>query len=63
MICARCDKPILRGQASTTYPVDSGSAAGADITVHADLCAIPDHQTAPERGTSAYWWSAASRRR
>ncbi|MGW6262485.1 hypothetical protein [Streptomyces sp. NPDC055085] len=54
MICARCDKPILRGQPSTTYPVDSGSAAGADITVHADLCDMPDHQTAPERGTSAY---------
>jgi hypothetical protein len=47
MICARCDQPILPGQRSQTYPVDSGSAAGADVTVHAELCEMPDHQTAP----------------
>lgn len=47
MNCARCDEPILPGQRSETFAVDSGSAAGADVTVHADLCPMPEHQTAP----------------
>lgn len=48
MICARCDEPILPGQSSTTFPVDSASAAAADVTVHAELCDMPGHQTAPD---------------
>jgi hypothetical protein len=45
-ICARCDEPILPGK-GRTYPIDSGSAAADDVTVHARLCEMPDHQTAP----------------
>ncbi|OQQ16158.1 hypothetical protein B0675_02420 [Streptomyces sp. M41(2017)] len=48
MNCARCDRPILPGQPSTTFPVDSASAGGADVTVHAELCDMPAHQTAPD---------------
>lgn len=48
MICARCDRPIMPGQGSTTFPVDSASAGGADVTVHAELCEMPGHQTAPD---------------
>lgn len=55
MICARCDQPILPGQASRTYPVDSASAAGADVTVHADLCEMPAHQTAPQLTRYQRW--------
>jgi hypothetical protein len=55
MICARCDQPILPGQASQTYPVDSGSTAGADVTVHADLCPMPAHQTAPQLTRYQRW--------
>ncbi|GAA4999425.1 hypothetical protein [Streptomyces siamensis] len=58
MICARCDQPILPGQPSTTYPVDSGSAAGADVTVHAELCDMPDHQTAPQLSRYQRWVEA-----
>ncbi|MFJ8995644.1 hypothetical protein ACIRQH_35215 [Streptomyces sp. NPDC102279] len=47
MICARCDKPILPGQ-GTTLALDSPSAGGADVTVHAELCNMPGHQTAPD---------------
>lgn len=58
MICARCDQPILPSQRSQTYPVDSASAAGADITVHAALCEMPDHQTAPQLSRHQRWMEA-----
>jgi hypothetical protein len=45
--CARCDNPILPGEGRRTYPIDSGSAAAADVTVHSRLCEMPDHQVAP----------------
>lgn len=47
MFCARCDAPILPGEGRRTYPIDSGSSAAADVTVHTRLCEMPDHQTAP----------------
>lgn len=47
MNCARCDEPILPGQPRATFSVDSGSVGGADVTVHAELCEMPEHQTAP----------------
>jgi hypothetical protein len=55
MICARCDQPILPGQPSTTFPVDSASAAGADVVVHAELCPMPAHQTAPQLTRYQRW--------
>ncbi|MGW6215176.1 hypothetical protein [Streptomyces sp. NPDC055109] len=48
MICARCDQPIMPGQGSNTFPVDSTSAGRSDVTVHAELCDLPAHQTAPD---------------
>ncbi|MEU1194910.1 hypothetical protein ABZ446_01635 [Streptomyces sp. NPDC005813] len=48
MICERCDQPILPGQPSTTLPVDSASTARADVTIHAEPCQAPPHQTAPQ---------------
>ena len=53
-ICGRCDEPILPGQ-GRTYPIDSGSAAAADVTVHARLCQMPDHQTAPQLTSYQRW--------
>jgi hypothetical protein len=47
MFCARCDDPILPGEETRTYPIDSGSAAASNVTVHARLCEMPEHQTAP----------------
>ncbi|GGX91457.1 hypothetical protein [Streptomyces fructofermentans] len=48
MICARCDQPIEPVQAFETFPVDSGSAARDDVTLHARLCDAPAHRTAPD---------------
>lgn len=48
MICGRCDEPIRPGEGSRTYPIDSGSGVAADVTVHARLCDMPEHQTAPD---------------
>ena len=50
MICARCDKPIPRGEG---MPVDKVSSSGGGLTlhVHRKLCPKPLTQTAPESVT------------
>lgn len=49
MICARCDKPILPGQAYDTEHIDSPSVGGASVDLHRELCVQPPRQTAPVR--------------
>ena len=63
MICARCDQPILAGEAYDSEAIDGASAAGGTVILHRRLCDRPPTQTAPERGTSAYWWSHYGPRR
>ena len=48
-ICARCDEPILPGQAYDTEAIDSPSVGGASVDLHKELCIQPPHQTAPVR--------------
>ncbi|MFC9847808.1 hypothetical protein ACFWFF_01660 [Streptomyces sp. NPDC060223] len=47
-ICARCDEPIGPGEAAESFVHDSASAGGDSVTVHQELCARPERQTAPE---------------
>lgn len=53
MLCDRCDKPISRGQAYDTMPIDSGSGPGGTVNLHQRLCTPPPHQTAPARPMGA----------
>jgi hypothetical protein len=47
MFCARCDQPILRGQAYETVDIDQPTSAGATVRLHKKLCPRPPRQTAP----------------
>lgn len=47
MFCGRCDKPILPGEKTETYPIDSPSGGGGTVTLHARLCRKLPTQTYP----------------
>lgn len=63
MICARCDKTIRPGQAYDAEPIHAGSGPGETTYLHGGPCVRVPMQVAPERGTSAYWWSPHSQPR
>jgi hypothetical protein len=47
MFCARCDQPILPGEAYETRPIISPTGPGSDVVLHKELCPQPPTQTAP----------------
>lgn len=63
MICARCDKTIRPGQAYDAEPIHAGSGPRETAYLYRDPCGCVPVLVAPERGTSAYWWSNHSQPR
>lgn len=47
MMCARCDEPILPGEAYEVRPIISPTGPGSDVVLHKKLCPRPLSQTAP----------------
>lgn len=47
MMCARCDEPILRGQAYETQGVDRASGPPVTVTRHKEHCQRTDQPTGP----------------
>lgn len=55
MICARCDKPILPGEAYDSESIDGASAAGATVIVHREPCRRVDQPTV-QQGRGVRRW-------
>jgi hypothetical protein len=54
MMCARCDQPILKGQAYDTQDVERASGPPVTVTVHKEQCRRVDQPTVQQgRGARA----------